>query len=102
MATQQTPIYSVSQFTTWHQTFEQDIELYAKLGVRGIEVCERKLSIEPGKAREQLAMIEDHGLTVTSVQPRVHGLFRDFMCPDLDDPVQRHARFRATIDRASR
>jgi len=92
------PIFSVSQFTTWHQSFEQDIELYRRLGVEGIEICERKLSRDDGRAREQLAMVRDSGLTVTSVQPRVHALFPDFMCPNVDDPDERMARFRRTID----
>ena len=93
-----TPMLSVSQFTTWHQTFEEDVVLYAHLGIEGIEICERKMSTDPGEAREQLAMVKDHGLTVTSVQPRVHALFKDFMCPDLIDPVERMARFRRSID----
>ena len=95
---QHTPLFSVSQFTTWHQSFEQDVELYRRLGVRGIEICERKLSRDGGRAREQLAMVRDSGLTVTSVQPRVHALFADFMCPDVDDPAERMARFRGSID----
>lgn len=90
--------FSVSQFTTWHQTFEQDVALYAKLGVPGIEICERKLSTDPGKAREQLAMVAAAGLRVTSVQPRCHALFRDSMAPDTDDPDERARRYRATID----
>lgn len=92
------PTFSVSQFTTWHQTFEEDLDLYQRLGVEGIEVCERKLSPDPAKARDQLARLRDAGLRVTSVQPRVHALFPDFMCPDLADPDERAARYRQTID----
>lgn len=91
-------MFSVSEFTTWDLTFEQDVALYKSLGIAGIEVCERKLSTDPGKAREQLAMLRASGLKVTSVQPRVHALFRDSMCPDLADPVERMARYRQTID----
>ena len=92
------PLFSVSQFTTWHQTFEQDVELYARLGIQGIEVCERKLSNNLGKAREQLRLVRNMGLKVTSVQPRVHALFRDGMCPELDDPRRRVEHYRRTID----
>lgn len=92
------PIFSVSQFTTCHQTFEEDVALYRRLGVDGIEVCERKLSRDPAEARDQLAVLRDSGLRVTSVQPRVHALFPDFMCPDLHDPEERAARYRQTID----
>lgn len=92
------PPFSVSQFTTWHQTFEEDLQLYQRLGIEGIEICERKLSTDIGRARDQLAMVRESPLRVTSVQPRVHALFRDFMCPELEDPAQRMVRFRATID----
>ena len=46
------PIFSVSQCTTERLTFEQDVQLYQRLGVVGIEVNEEKLSEDPGKARE--------------------------------------------------
>ncbi len=92
------PPFSVSEFTTWHQTFEADVALYAELGISGIEVCERKLSSDYQRAREQLQIIAQHGLKVTSVQPRCHALFADSMCPDVDDPDERAAIFRSTID----
>ncbi len=92
------PVFSVSEFTTWDQTFETDVALYRRLGVTGIEICERKLSTDSGRAREQLAIVRENGLKVTSVQPRVHALFKDSMCPDLDDPRERMQRYRATID----
>ncbi len=92
------PPFSVSEFTTWHQTFEQDVELYAQLGLDGIEVCERKLSTDFAQARAQLQGLRARGLRVTSVQPRCHALFNDSMCPELHDPEERMARYRQTID----
>jgi len=92
------PRFSVSQFTTWHQSFEQDVRLYQRLGIDGIEICERKLSRDRHRAMEQLAMVRDSSLRVTSVQPRVHALFQDFMCPDLLDPRQRMSQFHDSID----
>ncbi|HEY8668920.1 MAG TPA: sugar phosphate isomerase/epimerase family protein [Tepidisphaeraceae bacterium] len=98
------PEFSVSEFTTWHQSFEEDVALYRELGVDGIEVCERKLSDDPGRAREQLQELKRMGqggqgrLKVTSVQPRVHALFCDFMCPDVQEPEARLARYRQSID----
>jgi len=91
--------FAVSQFTTWHQTFEQDVELYARLGIPGIEVCERKLSDDPGRARDQLALVAEHGLTVTSVQPRCHALFPDGMAPEPTDTAARFDWYCQTIDR---
>ena len=35
--------------------------LYAELGVKGIEICERKLSTDAARAREQLAMVHEAG-----------------------------------------
>lgn len=92
------PLFSVSEFTTWDLSFEQDVALYRSLNVAGIEVCERKLSTDAGKARDQLAFLRDSGLHVTSVQPRVHALFKDAMCPELDNPQERLQRYRQTID----
>lgn len=92
------PLFSVSEFTTWDQSFEQDVALYRHLSITGIEVCERKLSVDPVHAREQLAMLRESGLRVTSVQPRVHALFKDSMCPDMEDPRIRMQEYRRTID----
>ncbi len=92
------PLFSVSEFTTWDLSFEQDVALYRRLGVTGIEVCERKISRDPAKAHEQLAWLRDRGLQVTSVQPRVHALFKDSMCPELEDPRERMRRYRQSID----
>ena len=92
------PTFSVSEFTTWHQSFEEDVKLYNTLGIEGIEICERKLSNDYIESLDQLAIVRECGLKVTSVQPRVHALFKDFMCPDIDNPVERHRRFRQSID----
>jgi sugar phosphate isomerase/epimerase len=93
-----TPTFAVSQFTTWNQSFEEDVASYRGCGVTAIEVCERKLSRDRGEALAQLAMVRDAGMKVTSVQPRVHALYSDFMCPELHDPAERMGRFRQTID----
>lgn len=92
------PPFSVSQFTTWHQTFEQDISLYRQLGIGGIEVCERKLSENRDEALDQLKLVADSGLKVTSVQPRCHALFEDSMCPGVTGLDERAQRFRQTMD----
>jgi sugar phosphate isomerase/epimerase len=97
-STDSEPLFSVSEFTTWHQTFEQDIALYSQLGIKGIEICERKLSPDMAVARDQLKTVRDAGLRITSVQPRVHALYKDGMCPELDDPIERVKRYRGTID----
>jgi sugar phosphate isomerase/epimerase len=94
------PLFSVSQYTTYPLTFEQDVVLYQKLEIQGIEVCEEKLSSDPVKAREQLAMLKESGLLVTSVQPKVLSLFPHNMDTDASPqkPQERLARYRQTID----
>src|SRR2546428_1403313 len=90
--------FGVSEFTHWFQTFEEDVLLYQRLGVDSVELCERKLAEDPGKAREQLAFLKSMGLPVSSIQPRVHALFQDSMCPDLLEPKERMRKFRKSID----
>ena len=94
------PIFSVSQCTTEQLTFEQDVQLYQRLGVDGIEVCEEKLSEDPAKAREQLAMLKDSSLRITSVQPRMLALFPNIadVGRSPDEPSERLAVYRRTID----
>jgi sugar phosphate isomerase/epimerase len=92
------PLFAVSEFTTWHQTFEEDVKLYLELGVDAIEVCERKLSSDRTKAREQLAHLKETRLPVCSIQPRVHALFPDSMSPDIKEPEKRLEQFMASVD----
>jgi sugar phosphate isomerase/epimerase len=89
--------FAVSQYTTWNQTFEEDIALYQKLGVECLELCERKLSTDPGRRRRQIQRVRDAGMKVTSVQPAVHALFPDSMSPQVTSLKERGERFRATI-----
>jgi sugar phosphate isomerase/epimerase len=92
------PLFGVSEFTTWHQTFEEDVALYMQLGVDAIEVCERKLSKDKVKSREQLAYLKETKLPVCSIQPRVHALFPDSMSPDIQEPEKRTEQFMQSVD----
>ncbi len=91
------PPFGVSQFTTWPWTFEQDVETYARLGVEAIEVCEFKM--DPARMADQMALIKEAGLTLSSVQPRLHSLFPDAPRPQPPDPAARMALLRGTIAR---
>lgn len=93
------PAFAVSQFTTWHLGFEEDLRLLHGLGIRHIELCERKLSDDPGRARDQFELVGELGFEVTSIQPSVHALYPDGMCPDIADPRERVERFKRSIDR---
>jgi sugar phosphate isomerase/epimerase len=89
-------LFGVSEFTTQPWTFEQDVETYARLGVDTIEVCEFKL--DDKRAAEQLALVGQHGLTISSVQPAVRTLFPSLSQPTPKDVPARMARFRHTIE----
>lgn len=89
--------FGISEFTTWPWSFEQDVELYAALGVETIEICEFKL--DEKKLADQLDLIRQNGLTVSSVQPSVRTLFPSQSQPTPKDVPDRMARFKDTIER---
>ena len=88
--------FGVSQFTTNPWPFERDVETYARLGVSAIEVCEAKL--DPARIAEQMALVKDAGLEVTSVQPVTRTLFPSLSQPEPTDIDERMARFKQTIE----
>ena len=90
-------IFGVSQFTTNPWAFERDVEIYSRLGVQAIEVCEFKL--DERRWQEQIALPAAHGLQITSVQPVIRTLFPSQSQPGPLDIGQRMARFRQTIER---
>lgn len=94
------PPFSVSQFSTFPHTFEADIEAYRRAGVDGIEVCEEKLDEDPGRAGDQLAMLKDAGLPITSVQARIHTPLPNIATAEGDprEPEDRLACFKRSID----
>jgi sugar phosphate isomerase/epimerase len=89
--------FGVSQFTTMPWDFEQDVKEYAALGVEAIEVCEEKLA--EGRATEQLALVGQSGLSISSVQPEVRTIFPSRTQPEPNEPEDRAARFRRTVER---
>ena len=93
--------FGISQFTTWPWSFEEDVENYARLGVGTIEVCEVKLD-EGHRCADQLALVEQQGLAISSVQPEIRTLFPSRLQPEPADPRERTEMFRRTIDRFGR
>lgn len=88
-------LFGVSEFTTNPWSFEQDVETYARLGVDTIEVCEVKL--DDRRAAEQMALVGQHDLTISSVQPAVRTLYPSLSQPEPRDIHERMAMFRHTI-----
>jgi len=88
--------YGVSQYTTWPQTFAQDLDLFRAAAIDTIEVCEGKL--DAANPDPQLSQIKEMGLRVSSVQPRLHSLFPDAPRPEPKSPRERMAHLRKTIE----
>jgi sugar phosphate isomerase/epimerase len=89
------PRLGVSQFTTRPWTFEEDIRNYAELGIEYIEICEEKL--DPARVDEQLRMVHQSGLTISSVQPLVRTLFPSVSQPEPKNVGARCERLRRSI-----
>ena len=58
------PKYSVSQVTTFHQTYDEDIAAYRKAGVEGMGVWEFKLA--ENDDADSVAKLKDAGMTATT------------------------------------
>ena len=63
----------------------------------GLEVVSRGLGDQ--RLAQQLALIGEHGLSVSSVQPSVRTLYPGRMQPQPSDPGERMAQFRRSIER---
>jgi len=88
--------FGISEFTTWPWSFEDDVERYARLGADAIEVCEFKL--DQARIPEQLPVIGERGLSISSVQPVVRTLFPSQSQSEPADVRVRMDRFCRTID----
>ncbi len=89
--------FGVSEFTTWPNTFAQDVELYARCGADYIEVTEFK--VDASRIEEELAAVAAAGLLVSSVQATVHSLFPDGLAGEPTAPEDRVRHIRASIER---
>jgi sugar phosphate isomerase/epimerase len=88
--------FGVSQFTTGPQSFEEDLRLFREAEVEFIEVCEGKLDAHDPEP--QIQQLKDSGLSVSTVQPRLHSLFPDLPRPEPKLPRERMAALRRTIE----
>lgn len=89
--------YAVSQITTAPLSIEEDLALCQRLGC-GLEVAEKKLSKDRDAAREQLALIKESGVRVTSIQPSTLTLFPSASAPQPQAPQARLALLKASVD----
>ena len=67
-------MFGVSQYTTWHQSFDDDVDQDSDLGVHAIEVCEFKLDDQMGEL--QLMPAAEAGLKVSPLSIKVFAYWR--------------------------
>jgi sugar phosphate isomerase/epimerase len=89
-------LFGVSQYTTWHQSFEEDLKVFEESGAGAIELCEFK--INPNKIETQFELLQESSLKVTSVQAKVHTVFPDTLEPKPENPSERIALLRKSIE----
>lgn len=88
---------AISQITTSPLSIEEDLALCQRLGC-ALEIAERKLSTDPSQAQDQLALIKDSGVRVTSIQPRTLTIFPSASAPEPQHPQARLADLIASVD----
>ncbi len=84
------PAFSVSQVSTLHASFAEDVEAYAAAGADGIGIWEMKLP--QGADAESLALVRDGGLEVTNCVPAIPSILP---LPLLEGPVDPQERIEA-------
>jgi sugar phosphate isomerase/epimerase len=92
--------FGISQCTTWPWSFANDLDRYADLGARAIELWEFKLDGDPGKRRAQLAQARER-YAVSSFQADVHSLLPTRMKPEPAGLAERCDAFLRTLDAAA-
>jgi len=90
------PKFSVSEITTLHQTFEQDLACYHEAGAEGVGIWEFKLP--EGDDREALAKLRDSGLEATTCIPGVLSVW-PVPFPGPTDPKERTEALCAAVRR---
>jgi sugar phosphate isomerase/epimerase len=87
--------FGFSEFTTWPWSFEEDVREYKAAGAEWIEVCEFKLAQQ--EYARGLRLAADSGLTVGSVQAKIHSIFPDSMESMTKEPRDRLAAIKNAI-----
>lgn len=89
-----TPRFSVSEITTFRQTFEEDLATYREAGAQGIGVWEFKIEgVEDAPAK-----LRDSGLAATTCIPGTLSIY-PVPFPGPDDPEERTQELCAAIER---
>src|SRR4051812_8668303 len=91
------PPFSVSQVTTFHSTFDEDLANYREAGAEGIGIWEFKLGEDRSKDAESVAKLRDSGLQATTCIPGTLSVF-PVPFPGPDDPAERVDALCAAIE----
>jgi sugar phosphate isomerase/epimerase len=90
------PKFSVSEITTFHQTYEEDLATYARAEAEGIGIWEFKLP--EGRDADSVARLRDSGLKATTCIPGVPSIY-PVPFPGPTDPQERTEALCAAIRR---
>jgi len=90
------PKFSVSEITTFHQTYEEDLACYRDAGVEGIGIWEFKLP--EGADADSVAKLKDSGLAATTCIPGTLSIW-PVPFPGPSDPMERTNELCAAIER---
>jgi sugar phosphate isomerase/epimerase len=91
-----TPLFSISQITTFPATFEADLRAYRDAGAEGIGIWEFKL--REGEEDALLAALRQSGLASTNAVPAVPSI-APLPIPGPDDPAERVEAYCAGLRR---
>jgi sugar phosphate isomerase/epimerase len=92
------PRFSVSEITTFHQTFEEDLAIYREAGAQGIGIWEFKLG--EGDDAVAAAKLRDSGLAATTCIPGTLSIY-PVPFPGPADPEERTRALCGAIERLS-
>jgi sugar phosphate isomerase/epimerase len=90
------PRFSVSEITTFHSTYDEDLANYRKAGAEGIGIWEFKLP--EGDDASSVAKLRDSGLAATTCIPSTLSVW-PVPFPGPDDPKERVRELCAAIER---
>jgi sugar phosphate isomerase/epimerase len=92
------PLYSVSQFTTPHNSFADDVEQVARTGGDGLSIWEAKLGA-PEEDDAARALLSDAGLRAGLCVPASWSVFSSRLSPTPETPEDRSVAIRDSIAR---
>jgi sugar phosphate isomerase/epimerase len=90
------PRFSVSEITTFHQTFDEDLAIYREAGAEGIGIWEFKLG--EGSDADAVAKLRASGLEATTCIPGTLSIY-PVPFPGPADPDERTGELCAAIER---